>query len=618
MTQAPAAIELPRPVNSVAFTCDFLRFAITDQGYSSFQPRNLAWLVEVLAGAGAWQSFGVETSVVMPPRDCAALESAIGSSAALTDYRDSADYAWALRYDRAEPDVFDSVFERLCQHDLVVGFEMAPTIRRLLHTRRKPYLNFYIHPLRFLRDLCLGATTNCPTIADSLRATAVGQHEIDSQVRRYRALFLRRQLALCTVPPGLPVLVGQTERDSVLIKEGRFAGWEDFADDIDRLLADFDEVVFLEHPYRPSSGPVLEYLRSVHGKTVIATNANSYGVLLSNGVIPMVLTLASSLGVEASAMGLQTRFLLADPRRKLELPEFELPIESAFGHGVLGAPFWSSTFGQGPTRRMLGRSGQDNSFALGDHYLRNSLDAWSFRALQSGLTGMTGRKTMLPASTLTPQRNEELLGHLTGSELPVSMPRAIEEARAHDIQLTLLDPPLRVGERREIPVSGPQANHYLATGFHPPEAWGGWSSEPMSQLVFAVGADTVAQGGQLDVSMSVRVFEGLLVCAPVMRIRCDGHLVGYVFFRSSGLNAQTVEFSLRPRTPICRVDLEMTDLGTPSAEGASADRRWLGFALSQLTVACSKLIDAPSSARHTLLWGVGTDPVTLGGNGVGV
>jgi hypothetical protein len=75
--------------------------------------------------------------------------------------------------------------------------------------------------LRFLRDLCFNITTNSPAVARHIELETVPQGEIDRQVRRFRALFRRRLLPALAIPRGVPALIGQTEFDSVLIKDGR-------------------------------------------------------------------------------------------------------------------------------------------------------------------------------------------------------------------------------------------------------------------------------------------------------------------------------------------------------------------------------------------------------------
>lgn len=611
--------DLTRPIRRVAFTCDFLRFSPEGHGYTSFQPRNLAWLFEVLTSAPAWKRLGVQMSMVMPPTQPRAFERALGNRGALSEYRNGADHAWARRYDVEHPDLLASVFDELCDYDLVIGFEMAPTIKRWLHSRGRLYLNLYVHPLRFLRDLCFGATTNSPQMADLLRTHEIASSEVDTQVHRFRGLFRRQQPAACAIPAGLPLLIGQTERDSVLIKDGRFETWDDHAESLAVELAGFDAVAFLEHPYRPSSSVILERLRSVHGKTVISTNANGYGVLFANREVPCVLTLASSLGVEAQAAGHDTRFLLADPRQKFDVLGVDQaaagPVR-AYGHGLLMPSFWDAVLGDRAAIQGQGSKRSADDFALGDNYLRNSLDAWSFRALQNGVSNITSRKTLLPASGLSEARRNALLGGMTGDNRPQTPAQAFTRAHALGLQFTLLDPPVATGEQRDVGLDGPAAVGYLANGFHPPESWGGWSSELLAQVVIPVDADALKQRAHLDVSMRVRAFDGLLPKAPVLRIGHNGQSLGFVFFRASGVNQQTISFSVVPTGPLCLIDLEMSDLESPAARGISADQRWLGFALSQLSVACRLPDDGDPSSAPPILWGVASGSVAASQRGV--
>lgn len=138
--------------------------------------------------------------MVSPPIQTADFERAIGNPDAVADYQVSPDHAWARRFDAQEPDIFATLFKQLSECDLIVGFEMAPTIKRKLHVQGRPYINFYIHPLRFLRDLCFGVTTNTPMIASTLHMQAIAQFEIDNQIRRLRALFLRQQRVTFSIP----------------------------------------------------------------------------------------------------------------------------------------------------------------------------------------------------------------------------------------------------------------------------------------------------------------------------------------------------------------------------------------------------------------------------------
>ena len=139
--------------------------------------------------------------------------------ASLADYVDDAELAWARRHNNDGVTDFSGQLDALASADLVVGFELPPSLKRHLHGQGRPYISFHVHALRLLRDLCLGASTNCPDIARALQDLVLPASEITRQVHHHRALCLNRSLPLLKFPAGLPVLIGQTERDSVLIRD---------------------------------------------------------------------------------------------------------------------------------------------------------------------------------------------------------------------------------------------------------------------------------------------------------------------------------------------------------------------------------------------------------------
>ena len=65
--------------------------------------------------------------------------------------------AWARRYDGNEVDAHAGFVGELEGVDVVVGFELPPAIKRVIHAQGVRYISFHIHALRFLPDLCLGA-----------------------------------------------------------------------------------------------------------------------------------------------------------------------------------------------------------------------------------------------------------------------------------------------------------------------------------------------------------------------------------------------------------------------------------------------------------------------------
>ncbi|PUE16065.1 hypothetical protein [Limnohabitans sp. MMS-10A-178] len=595
----------------IAFACDVLRLEVTDSECTNFQHRNLEWLRELLTPGLLAANPGVNLVDFLGPETTEELQERMGDSA-LAAYREDPATAWAQNYDAKDFGCVDWYVQQFCNSELVIGFELPPVIKRCIHARGQRYLDLRIHPLRFLRDLCFSATTNDPLIFAALSKIEVDSHEITHQVHRYRAMFRRRLMPVFAIPPGLPVLVGQTAVDSAIIQDGQFMNWSDYADRLQSELNDFDSLVFMEHPSQPSSTQITEFLRGSLEKTIISTNVNSYGVLLSNKSIPKVITLSSSLGVEAQAMGFETKFLLADPRNKFLVLDCDLAAEIPIGHGLFEPSFWAEVL-HVTGERHYSQDPSSNSFSFGENYARNSLDQWAYAALQHDLGQAAGRKTLIPALGLNSFCRDSLLGGmLSYKATPLAPAQAMQLAHKTGLQIELLDPPMEIGEHRTVDMGGGSSKTYFVDGFHPPEAWGYWSSEIRSCIYIPVSKRAVALGALLKLRLHIFIYSGLIASAPVLRIRHSGDTSGYVFFRPGMPDTHVVEVSVLANSELVQLTFELTGLESPYSLKESGDIRWLGFGVREFEIFCEASSDTRieiQNERGLSVWGFSPEPL---------
>ncbi len=594
-------------VGSVAFAGDFMRFTPTVDGYRSGQSQNVRWLFELVGALPLWRESGVRVSLPMPDALMTKLRRSAAPGTPWQAYVANAELAWARTYDELAYPEFTAFFDELAGHDLVIGFELPPALKRHLHGLSVPYLSLCIHPVRFLRDLVLGATTNAPPLAARLRSISLGDEEVAVQARRFRAMFAKQQPDAVALPTGLPLLAGQTERDSVLIRGGRFVDWPDCADAAAHVLEPYPEVILLEHPLRPSSASIVGFLRNRLGKTVIATNVNAYAAIFAPQPAPLMLTLASSLGVEARAAGMPSHFLLDDPRRKLSRPGVDVDEMTMLGHTVLTAAFWEAVLAD----RDLAPPQPADRFLHGDHYLRDTMGAWAYGPLRTGLHDLHVRKVLAPAAPLEQARRSELLAALVG--LPPGAEVSAAVTAAAGVELVVKPPPtppLQPHSCAVVDLSGDTALQHLVEGFHAPEHWGCWSHD--LRCAIEVPVSPAAEGCELTLTLPIRAFEGMLEHAPVLRISSAGMVLAYVFFRSDGPNPLDVHVRLRARAPTSRIELELSRRGSSATLG-TGDNRWLGIALTRMTLTCKPAQTAGAAAQPGDGWlsGVGPEPQPL-------
>ncbi|MCD2512420.1 hypothetical protein [Comamonas endophytica] len=597
----------PLSVNSVALTCDFLRAQPGIHGFTNFQQRNLAWLAKVTGASSTWESWGIKTDIITAPTEPKNFRGSLGSDNLYSEYLENPDQAWASTYDNDSLQVFPGILNSLLMHDLVVGFELPPTLKRALDKEGKRYISFYIHPVRFLRDLCFLVTTNCTDIAKLIAQDEVASHEIYYQARRFSALFSRLQLPALSFPENVPVLIGQTERDSVLIRDGRFITWADYDNALAQTLEPYSEVIFLEHPYRKNSAVNTEYLRGRHGKTVISFRGNSYGVIFSQVESPFFLTLSSSLGIEAQCAGKKCTFLSSDPCKKFILDGVDVPNAAMVSHAVLQDEFWRTIFSTQYQKKKV----RENAFALGDHFIRNSLESWAFRPLQFGAKIDPVRKLILPSATVSENRlaavSTELRGEATGrGDQPF-----IHGCKEHSWgTVEILSKPFAKGPPTKIDFSEPSVSHYLVEGFHKPESWGVWSCEKDAKIVLPLDISEASEV-QIKITIGVKVLPEILDQAPVLQITMAGSEIGFVLFRKSAKNDQTIHFTRHINYPVCQLEFSVSHTGSPALLSRSADQRILGFGIFELSV---EILAIPANTHvgsidvpHNIILGGGPD-----------
>ncbi len=230
---------------------------------------------------------------------------------------------WASLYDGAtlrrelaglyEPHVRDSV---------VVGFELPPYLRQVLSDLRVPYVDLWIHPIRFLDDLVFGVRASDPTADAAIRRQAIGEDEV------WMTAGLRRA-TVATGPrsylePETTLYVAQARMDKSQVRNGRFVDVGAFDDELRRLMAAPGPWLVKPHPYDPDH-PLTSRIRELRPQARTVTD-NAYH-LLAQDEITRVVSLNSSSAIEARYFGKAVTMLIPPV------------IEVGYRNG--GGPYWT-------------------------------------------------------------------------------------------------------------------------------------------------------------------------------------------------------------------------------------------------------------------------------------
>jgi hypothetical protein len=191
---------------------------------------------------------------------------------------------------------------------VVIGNNLTNFQLRFLNELGTPYLDFLIHPARFLDDIFFAVRTNSPAMLRVLREQAYPEEMIRLQAAIHQAGLLRPQLA--AIPPGSGLFAAQHGIDKSLVLDGRFQDIEDYRDGIAAFLERHTYVYVKPHPHARQTAPAIALLRALAGDTqrIRVIRDNIYALIV-NPNISEVCGISSCAVYEAGYFGKPVTFL---------------------------------------------------------------------------------------------------------------------------------------------------------------------------------------------------------------------------------------------------------------------------------------------------------------------
>lgn len=217
---------------------------------------------------------------------------------------------WAIYQECVNSIVFN---KRIFDADLFIGFELPPSLCKELSYNNKKYINFFVAPIRFMSDLVWYVTTNSIEIYKVLHIYRFNKKNIDKYVDDIHYMCIKQRLFQDKhLKNNTAIIIGQDLNDSSVILNGNFKNLNDYKDEIIRLTKDCDDIIIVKHPCVNNIMPLRQLLKSL-GRGKIS-NFNTYALLCSDKV-SKVITISSSVGVEAKYFDKEVHFLLGEAHR---------------------------------------------------------------------------------------------------------------------------------------------------------------------------------------------------------------------------------------------------------------------------------------------------------------
>lgn len=255
--------------------------------------------------------------------------------------------SWARVFEGGLPPVVQQAIADAWRDAFVFLFEAPPYLINLLNEEGIPYIDFTIHPIRFLDDYVFGVRTNQDDVRGMLKKFTVPEEYMKSSARLSKSLTQRRILnSKLQLPSGSVVFFGQTSVDASLISNGKMVSDIAVEIEIAKLANEFGSVYYKSHPHAKNQKWVEGLVRRNPNVTLL--DRNVYDVLGDKNV-SLVAAMSSSVLNEAVYFGLETRRLLDRPSNFLtpgvEEENFHyFPISG----DCLEAHFWDVIFNEVP------------------------------------------------------------------------------------------------------------------------------------------------------------------------------------------------------------------------------------------------------------------------------
>lgn len=225
----------------------------------------------------------------------------------------------------------DSIFKKAEQfileaykgYDFIIGFELPDIFIEVFNKNQIPYIDGFLHPIRFYNDLIICFRTNVPRINRILpgKEYFFSRNNIYNNTNFERAkLYITRGLGL---QDNSCLFLGQTNVDKSIIKDGKIFSIFDFKERFENLGNAYEKVYYKIHPFMAQNEELVNYLNSLDFVEIVDqaqekySDYNMYRMIMQKS-IKKTYSITSSGCYEADFIGKDSEWFLEYPFKIVE------------------------------------------------------------------------------------------------------------------------------------------------------------------------------------------------------------------------------------------------------------------------------------------------------------
>lgn len=277
--------------------------------------------------------------------------------------------SWSYLYDSVEiSNSLENIFLEKFEGALIISYESSPALLKQYDHLGLSYIDFSIHPVRYLEDYVFGIRTNIEYIRLQLSKYVISESICKNKARVYRAKASKIPL-FEKIPEGSVLFVGQMGTDSSLIENQRMIDIEDVKEQLIESARLFPRVYYKKHPHNKDFSQLNTFIEKQ--KNIDLGDWNIYDCL-GSGAFAQIRSISSGTLYEAKYFGCNTK-RLTTARNYYDVTDVT---DNLSYYGLLKLPmqveFWRAIFN-------------------GDEYAFEEYDPYAL-GLQSSLNAVWGRK----------------------------------------------------------------------------------------------------------------------------------------------------------------------------------------------------------------------------------
>lgn len=256
-------------------------------------------------------------------------------------------------------DAYDYVRSFVKEYDVIIGFELSFETKKILNSLNIIYIDLWISPIRFHKDLMFEFFSNNMQIQKNLKQYQYKEKKLFKQAEILKKHTKHYMSPLHDIQKNSAVIVGQLFEDKAVMSKDKFLNLLDYYNEVLKLSEKYNTLYLLKHPLMAEGDfkkikLKFEKIKNLH----YLQNTNTYELLIDQN-IKCVAGISSSLLTEAKYFGKKVLYFYKPVLDETYIRIYKQFYKTSFWHKILGVT-----------------KGNDFKLLTHDNYLRYTFDAF--------------------------------------------------------------------------------------------------------------------------------------------------------------------------------------------------------------------------------------------------